>query len=215
MGALFTDRANAGRRLAAELAEYAGPNTVVIGLPRGGVPVAAEVAHALGAPLDICVVRKVGVPGHEELAMGAVAEGGYRVVDRSVIRWESISEDVLEERIRLKDAEVEQRVALFRGGRSTINLNGKTVIVVDDGLATGSTARVALQSVKARGAAKVVLAVPVAAADSLSSLAEVADEVICPFPMEEFYAVGVWYEHFEQTSDEEVKRILEERSTAS
>jgi len=172
------------------------------------VPVAAEVADALGAPLDICVVRKVGVPGHEELAMGAVAEGGYRVVDRGVVQWESISEDILEERMKLKEGEVEQRVALFRGGRSSVDLYGKTVIVVDDGLATGSTARVALQSVRARGAAKVVLAVPVAAADSLSSLTEVTDEVVCPFPMEEFYAVGVWYQHFGQTSDEEVISLL-------
>ena len=212
MQALFSDRRDAGRKLAVPLAPYAGSNTIVIGLPRGGVPVAVEVADALDAPLDICVVRKVGVPGHEELAMGAVAEGGFRSLERSVVRHESIPDEVLEQRMALKEAEVAERVSLFRGGRPAIDLRDKTVIVVDDGLATGSTARVALQSVRSRGAARVVLAIPVAAADALPSLAKDADAIICLFPLEEFYSVGLWYERFGQTSDNEVLRLLTRQS---
>jgi len=212
MGALFSDRRDAGRQLARKLTDYAGSATVVIGLPRGGVLVAAEVADELGAPLDICVVRKVGVPGHDELAMGAVAEGGFRVVDQSIVRWEEVPEEVLERRIAIKEEDVRTRTARFRGDRPAVDLHGKTVIVVDDGLATGSTARVALRSVRARGAVHVVLAVPVAAADSLRSMEAEADEVVCPFPMEDFTAVGLWYDHFDQTSDEEVVRLLAERA---
>ncbi len=208
MAALFADRVHAGRVLAQHLSGYRGSDTVVVGLPRGGVPVAAVVAEALGAPLEICVVRKVGVPGREELAMGAVAEGGVLVIEPQIVQLARISEPDLQAVVAAKRAEVEERVRRFRGARPPADVHGKTVIVVDDGLATGSTARAALMSLRQQGAQHLVLAVPVASTESLQTLEAVADDVVCPHALTDFWAVGMWYDDFRQTSDQDVVDLL-------
>lgn len=208
MAALFADRIDAGRVLAQHLSEYRGSNTVVVGLPRGGVPVAAVVAKALGASLEICVVRKVGIPGREELAMGAVAEGGVLVIEPQIVQLARISDTDLQSVVAVKHAEVEERVHRFRGARPRADVHGKVVIVVDDGLATGSTARAALTSLRQQGAQRLVLAVPVASADSLQTLEDVADDVVCPHALTDFWAVGMWYDDFRQTSDQDVVDLL-------
>jgi putative phosphoribosyl transferase len=207
----FRDRYEAGRRLGEQLVGngLAGADTVVLGLPRGGVPVAALVAEALGAPLDVVVVRKLGVPFQPELALGAVGEGGALVLDRDVVRMAGVDEDqlaALEERER---AEVERRAERVRAGRPPVSVEGRTAVVIDDGVATGSTARAACQVVRSRGASRVVLAVPVAPRASIRSLAEVADQVICLEMPEPFFAVGQFYEDFTQVSDDEVAVLLE------
>ncbi|MGA5817467.1 phosphoribosyltransferase family protein [Kitasatospora sp. NPDC094028] len=209
----FTDRTDAGRRLAARLAGLeglGGPGTVVVALPRGGVPVAAEVAAVLGAPLDLCVIRKLGVPYQPELGMGAIGEGGVRVLNESVMRVSGVTEKQLAEVERRERAELARRARRYRGDRPPLELRGRTVVVVDDGIATGSTARAACLIVRARGAARVVLAVPVAPGDWTDRLAGVADELVCVGTPSPFFAIGEFYEDFTQTEDEEVLRLLAE-----
>ncbi|MFF2613005.1 phosphoribosyltransferase family protein [Kitasatospora sp. NPDC058046] len=206
----FADRTEAGRRLAARLGHLTGPDTVIVALPRGGVPVAAEVAAALGAPLDICVIRKLGVPYQPELGMGAIGEDGVRVLNEQVIRFSSVTDGQLAEVERRERTELARRARRYRGDRPRADLRGRTVVVVDDGIATGSTARAACRIVRERGAARVVLAVPVAPADWAERLDEVADELVCVDTPSPFYAIGEFYADFSQTEDEEVLRLLAE-----
>jgi predicted phosphoribosyltransferase len=205
----FRDRVNAGRVLAEHLRKYAGrPDVLVLALPRGGVPVAYEVAKALGAPLDVFIVRKLGVPGHEEYAMGAVASGGVRVLNEDVVRGLGLN-DIAVERVAARElAELNRRERLYRGDRPEPDLKGRTVILVDDGLATGSTMKAAVKALAARGPARIVVAVPIAAADTCQALRREVDEVVCAVTPEPFHAVGLWYDDFRQTSDEEVHDLL-------
>jgi putative phosphoribosyl transferase len=204
----FADRRAAGRALADRLRSYVGRNDVVVlALPRGGVPVACEVAKTLEAPLDVFIVRKLGVPGHEELAMGAIASGGVRVLNEDVLRWYGLSEADVETVARIEVGELERREQLYRDGRDLIRIEGRVVILVDDGLATGSTMRAAVQAVRRLHPARIVVAVPVGARETCNSLRE-ADEVICALVPDSFSAVGQWYGDFSQTSDEEVRRLL-------
>ncbi len=209
----FIDRVDAGKRLGAALTHTADEHPVVLGLPRGGVVVAAEVAKALDAPLDVIVVRKLGVPGHEELAMGALAEGGAMVVNEDLVRRLGISKADLDAVRRREEAEMARRRSAFRGDRPAVDLTDRTVIVVDDGIATGSTARAALEDVRHRRASRIVLAVPVGAAESLASMDAAADEVVSLLRPMELWAVGQWYHDFSQTSDDEVVSLLERLST--
>jgi len=204
----FRDRVDAGRALAARLLPLQGRDLVVLGLPRGGVPVAAEVARVLGAPLDVVVVRKLGVPYQPELAMGAVGEDGVTIVNDEVVRSTRVSAAELAEVERREKAEVERRSQRFRAGKPRIPLEGRTAVVVDDGIATGSTAQAACEVVRRLGAARVVLAVPVAPASSVLALRDVADDVVCVETPPHFHAVGQWYDDFSQTSDEEVLDLL-------
>jgi predicted phosphoribosyltransferase len=209
MPAAFRDRKEAGRRLAAELRKYAGQrDVVVLALPRGGVPVASEVARALGAPLDVFVVRKVGVPWHEELAMGAIASGGVRLLNEELIRVYRIDPADVEMVMRREQAELERRERLYRGGRPFPDLRNKTVILVDDGLATGSTMRVAVEALRKEGPARIVVGVPVASPETCDAFRDVADDIVCAMTPEPFYAVGIWYDDFSQTTDEEVHELL-------
>jgi putative phosphoribosyl transferase len=206
---MFVDRVDAGRRLAVRLEHLRGEPVVVLGLPRGGVPVAYEVAMALGAPLDVIVVRKLGVPFQPELGMGAIGEGGVRVLNERVVRMAGVSEDeiaVVEARER---AELDRRARRFRGDRPRVPLAGRIAVVVDDGIATGSTARAACQVARAQGAAKVVLAVPVAPPDWEERIGADADELVCLATPEMFFAIGQFYDDFSQTADEEVTDCLE------
>lgn len=204
----YHDRVDAGQRLGAELAERDFVDPVVLGLPRGGVVVAAEVAIVLAAPLDVVVVRKVGVPGHRELAMGAIGEGGVRVVDERVRRAEQVDREAYERVEAIEEARVEERAALYRSVRPRLPLAGRTALLVDDGIATGSTARAAIAVCRAEDAASVVLAVPVAPPDAVAELARQADEVVCPSRPERFSAVGWWYDRFDQVSDDQVLTLL-------
>jgi putative phosphoribosyl transferase len=204
----FADRRAAGRRLAAALASRADLGPVVVGLPRGGVPVAAQVARSLHAPLDVIVVRKLGVPFQPELGMGAVGELGARVLDDQVVRRAHVSERELAEVERRERAEVERRARRFRGGRPLVPLDGRVVIVVDDGIATGSTAKAACQVVRARGASRVVLAVPVAPSDGEARIGDDADEYVCLETPNDFHAVGQFYDDFTPTTDDEVVACL-------
>ena len=206
----FVDRADAGRRLAVLLEHLRGPDVVVLGLPRGGVPVAFEVARALGAPLDVIVVRKLGVPFQPELAMGAVGEEGARVVDEEVQHAAGVSAEEFAAVEARERAELERRVRRFRGDRPAVPVAGRTAIVVDDGIATGSTARAACQVARAHGAARVVLAVPVAPRESVAELRDAADEVVCVEMPRSFFAIGQFYEDFTQTGDNEVVALLEQ-----
>jgi len=187
-----------------------GSDTVVLALPRGGVPVAAEIAHELAVPLDVFVVRKLGVPGHEELALGAIASGGVRVLNQGVVDAARMSPEAVERVARRELEEVERREAAYRGGRPPVETAGKRVILVDDGLATGATMRAAVAAVRATGPARIVVAVPIAAASTCEELAREVDEIICLRTPEPFYAVGLWYEDFSQTTDEEVRALLEQ-----
>ncbi|MFI8089339.1 phosphoribosyltransferase family protein [Streptomyces sp. NPDC086080] len=207
---LFLDRRDAGRRLASLLMPLKGPDVVVLGLPRGGVPVAAEVAKALSVPLDICLVRKLGVPFQPELGMGAIGEGGVRVINDEVVRAARVTPHQLAE-IEAREREVlESRARRYRGGREPAVLAGRTALIVDDGVATGSTARAACRIARAHGAARVVLAVPVAPHDWATRLGADADELICPHTPWSFYAIGQFYADFSQTDDDEVVACLEE-----
>ncbi|MFF2349476.1 phosphoribosyltransferase family protein [Kitasatospora sp. NPDC058115] len=207
-GTHFTDRTDAGRRLAALLGHLRGPRTVVVALPRGGVPVAAEVAAALGAPLDICVIRKLGVPYQPELGMGAIGEDGVRVINDHVLRPAGVTPEQLAAVEARERTELERRAHRYRGGRPPVDLRGRTVVVVDDGIATGSTARAACLIVRARGAERVVLAVPVAPREWTERLSGVADELVCVGTPSPFFAIGEFYADFSQTEDAEVLRHL-------
>lgn len=205
----FLNRPDAGRRLAARLMTYAHrSDVVVLGLPRGGVPVAAEVASALAAPLDVCVVRKIGVPSQPELAMGAIAEGGIQVLHHDLIRQLDLLPGEVEAVSARELAEVDRRVAMFRDGRPRQRLQGRTVILVDDGLATGATMEAAIGSVRSQAPAHVLVAVPVGASDTCRRLKTFADEVVCLETPEPFLAVGQWYQDFAQTTDDEVRDLL-------
>lgn len=211
----FTDRRHAGRVLASRLAKYAGrDDVIVLALPRGGVPVAYEVASALGAPMDVFLVRKLGTPGHRELAMGAIASGGVRVLNDDVVRWYGISEPAIERVAREEQEELERRERAYRDDRPPPDLANKIVILIDDGLATGSTMRAAAQAVRAHRPARVVIAVPVGAGQTCADLSAVADEVTCARMPEPFSAVGQWYLNFDQTDDDEVRELLQ-KSTAT
>ncbi|HXZ83739.1 MAG TPA: phosphoribosyltransferase family protein [Acidimicrobiales bacterium] len=209
----FGDRSAAGRQLAARLEDYRGTDTVVAGLPRGGVPVAFEIAVALDLELDVIVVRKLGAPWQPELALGAVGENGVRVLNAAVAATTGIGDDELAAIERRETAEVARRAALFRAGREGAPLVGRGVIVVDDGVATGATTRAACEVARATGARKVVLAVPVAPAESLAELAASADELVCLLAPTGFSSVGEWYDNFTQTSDAEVIALLEAAAT--
>ena len=216
MAMRFLDRRDAGRRLAKKLAGYADdPRVVVLGLPRGGVPVAYEVAQALHAPLDVFVVRKLGVPGHRELAMGAIASGGARVLNQDVIDALRISSAEVESVADREVQEVERQQRLYRGHVPLPELRGRTVIVVDDGLATGSTMRAAVGALRHSKPARIIVAAPVAAEETARTLREVADGVVCLSAPVDFHAVSMWYEDFSQTSDEEVRNLLEAASRAA
>jgi putative phosphoribosyl transferase len=205
----FRDRAEAGRQLAEQLRGYAGrDDVIVLALPRGGVPVGYEVAKALGAPLDVFVVRKLGVPGHEELAMGAIASGGTLVVDEGLIRSLGIGVARVQEAIAAEARELERREKLYRDGRGRPELEGKTVILVDDGLATGATMRAAALAVREHRPGRIVIAVPVAAAETCRELRGDADELVCVATPRPFGAVGLWYEDFSQTGDDEVRELI-------
>ncbi|WP_185949482.1 phosphoribosyltransferase [Microbispora sp. KK1-11] len=206
---MFVDRRDAGLRLGERLRGLPGTeDAVVLGLPRGGVPVAYHVARALGAPLDVIVVRKLGVPYQPELGFGAIGEGGVRVVNPDVVRLANITRDEMAEVERRERAELERRARRFRAGREPVDLAGRTVIVVDDGIATGGTARAACQVARAHGASRVVLAVPVGAPETIASLRRDADEVVCLDTPDHFYAIGAWYDDFTQASDEDVVECL-------
>lgn len=205
---MFADRRDAGRKLAARLAPYAAQQPVVIGLPRGGLPVAAEVAERLGAPLDVIVVRKLGAMWQPELGIGAIAEGGIRILNNAVLAEAGMSPEDIEEVTTREREELERRVSRYRGNRQPVSVAGRPVILVDDGLATGYTARAAIEALRRRGAGRVILAVPVAPLDSVRDLQSVADEVIAIETPTWFLAIGEWYEDFTQTSDEEVASIL-------
>ncbi|GGZ98165.1 phosphoribosyltransferase family protein [Streptomyces echinoruber] len=206
----FLDRRDAGRQLAARLAHFKGAEVVVLGLPRGGVPVAAEVARALGAPLDLCLVRKLGVPFQPELGMGAIGEGGVRVINDDVVRTAHVTPEELAEVEARERTVLESRARRYRGDREPVGLEGRTVLVVDDGVATGSTARAACRIARAQGAARVVLAVPVAPHGWTARLGEDADELVSPYTPRGFSAIGQFYADFSQTDDDEVVACLEE-----
>ncbi len=204
----FRDRRDAGRRLAALLEQSRREHPVVVGIPRGGVPVAAEVARSLGAPLDVAVVRKLGAPGNPEYAIGALAEGGVRVLSEDAVRALGLTDSQRDTLIARVEGELEERLRRYRGSRAPIELTGRTVILVDDGLATGRSARAAMRSLRKRGAARVILAVPVAARQSAHSLSEEADEVVCAELPTDLWAVGYWYRDFSPTTDAEVTALL-------
>lgn len=211
----FADRAEGGRVLAAALVGHVPADAVVLGLPRGGIPVAYEVARSFACPLDVLVVRKLGVPGHEELAMGAIASGGARVLNEDVIDDHGIPSAAIERAVARETEELRRREAAYRGDRVPLDLAGRTVVLVDDGLATGATMRVAVLAARAAGASHVVVAVPVAAQDTCVALRQLADEVVCAMTPEPFYAVGAWYHEFSPTSDDEVRGLLDASQAAS
>jgi putative phosphoribosyl transferase len=205
----FPNRTEAGRQLAEKLIKYAGrADVIVLGLPRGGVPVAFEVAQRLGVPLDVFLVRKLGVPGFEELAVGAIASGGVRVLNEDVMRAIPNVDEVIESVTARETAELERREQTYRDGRPAPELRDRVVILVDDGLATGATMRAAVKALRQRGVAKIVVAVPVGPPDTCREFEDEADETICASAPEFFQAVGQYYEDFSQTSDEEVRELL-------
>jgi putative phosphoribosyl transferase len=207
---IFADRREAGRVLASKLTEYAGrPDVLVLALPRGGVPVAYEVAKALHAPLDVFLVRKLGLPGREELAMGAIASGGVLVLNEDLVRNLRIPKPVLEAVIAAEQEELGRRERIYRGDRPPPDVRGRNVILVDDGLATGSTMRAAVAALRKQGPARIVVAVPIGAPETCSEFEREADDVVCAMTPEPFYAVGLWYGDFSQTTDEEVRELLE------
>ena len=205
----FHDRFTAGRELAKHLSAYANrSDAIVLGLPRGGVAVAYEVARALNLPLDVLLVRKLGVPGQEELAMGAIASGGVRVLNHAVIQALGLSQAAIDEVIRKEEQELRRREEQFRGQRPPLDLKGKTVILVDDGLATGATMWAAVTAVRQQEPAKIVMAVPVADPSSCDAFRQIADDVVCAITAEPLHAVGLWYQDFPQLTDDEVRALL-------
>lgn len=206
---IFRDRSEAGNYLATRLAHFANrDDTLVLALPRGGVPVAYEVAKALHAPLDIYLVRKLGVPGHEELAMGAIASGGVRVLNEDVVKYLVIPKSVIDSVAESELQELERRERAYRGNRPEPDVRGKTVILVDDGLATGSTMRAAAEALRQQQPARIVVAVPVSAPQTCDEYRMGVDEIVCAVTPEPFYGVGQWYIDFSQTTDEEVRELL-------
>ena len=205
----FADRRQAGKQLATQLAAYANrSDVVVLALPRGGVPVAFEVASALRAPLDVFLVRKLGVPGHEELAMGAIATGGVRVLNEEVTSRMHIPSSAIDEVAGREEQELKRRERLYRGDQPPPNVQGRTVILIDDGLATGATMRAAATALRQMHPAKIIIAVPVAASETCEEFRSEVDDVICVAVPEPFMAVGAWYSDFSQTSDDEVRKLL-------
>lgn len=207
---IFKDRTEAGQFLAEKLIKYANrPDVIVLALPRGGVPVAYEVASRLKAPLDVFVVRKLGVPGHEELAMGAIASGGVRVLNPDVLSYIRIHEAIIDQVTECELSELQRREQLYRGTRRPLDLKGRTVIVVDDGLATGSTMRAAVKALRQKHPKKIVVAVPVGARETCDSFQNEVDTMaVCAITPEPFHSVGLWYRDFSQTTDEEVRDLL-------
>ena len=213
---LFRDRFEAGRVLASKLSEFSRKNDVVVlALPRGGVPVGYEVAQALHAPLDVFVVRKLGTPGQEELAMGALASGGTTVLNREVIQALGISQSTIDAVAARENPELERREREYRDGRPALQVEGRTVILVDDGLATGSSMRVAIKALRKESAAQVVVAVPVASPSACLEFEAEVDKIVCAATPEPFWAVGQWYRNFSQTTDEEVRELLARAAAAS
>jgi putative phosphoribosyl transferase len=211
----FADRRTAGRELATRLSAYRGhPDVVVLGLPRGGVPVAFEIAEALDAPLDVFVVRKLGMPGQPEFAIGAIASGGVRVLSDDVISMYGVPRSTIEAITSQERGELHRREREYRDGRALGDLRHKTVILADDGLATGSTMRAAVDAVRALGPKRIIVAVPVGAPDTCREFANIADEIVCARMPESFSAVGRWYRDFSQTTDQEVQMLLRERAAA-
>jgi putative phosphoribosyl transferase len=206
----FVDRTEAGKLLATRLTHYTGrQDTIVLALPRGGVPVAFEIARALSAPLDVFLVRKLGLPGQEELAMGAIATGGVRVLNRDVVAYLAIPQRVIDTVTQQEQQELERRERLYRGDRPAPELRGATVILVDDGLATGSTMRAAIVALKKLQPACIVVAIPVAPPSTVEELQSEVDEVVCLFTPEPLDGVGRWYQDFSQTADQEVRSLLD------
>jgi predicted phosphoribosyltransferase len=209
MPSRFRNRREAGRLLAGKLAAYANrPDGLVLALPRGGVPVAYEVARALGAPLDVFLVRKLGLPGHQELAMGAVATGGVRVINKLVVRALRIPPELIDTVAAREEEELARQERLYRGDRPPPDIRGRTVILVDDGLATGATMLAAVKALRQQQPARIVVAAPVASRQTCEQLQPEVDDIVCAVTPEPFYAVGLWYEDFSQTSDEEVRDLL-------
>lgn len=205
----YENRYDAGRRLALSLSEYAGrPDVTVLALPRGGVPVGFEIARALRVPLDIFVVRKLGVPGQPEFAMGAIASGGALVLDQQTISELRISRDAVERVIAMERAELARREELFRGSRPPVDVSGRTIILVDDGLATGSTVQAAIAALRKEGPASVIVAAPVGSREACGAIGAVTDGCLCAMIPDRFYAVGLWYEDFSETTDAEVRQLL-------
>jgi putative phosphoribosyl transferase len=208
---IFKDRADAGRFLASKLNQFANlANVIVVGLPRGGMPVAYEVAHKLNAPLDLLVVRKLGVPGHEELAMGAIASGGVRLLNQDVLSHLGIPEDIIDLVIESEQRELERREREYRNNHPPLKLRGRTVIVVDDGLATGASMHAAVMAIRQKQPKKIIVAVPVGARDTCQSFQNEVDTMaICAITPESFQSVGAWYANFAPTTDDEVRKCLE------
>lgn len=205
----YLNREDAGKVLAQKLGEYANSDkAIILALPRGGVPVAYEIAKTLGLPLDVFIVRKLGVPGHEELAMGAIAMGGTTVLNDEIIRDLKISPDAIKRVSQTAQQELERRTQLYRGKKTLPNIKNQTVILVDDGIATGATIRVALNAIRKLSPNKIIVAVPVAEKSTCEKLSDMAEQIICPLRPLYFHAVGAWYEDFAQTSDEEVRFLL-------
>lgn len=212
----LANRQAAGRELARELADFAGmENLVILALPRGGVPVAAEIAKALGLPFDMLVVRKLGVPGHEELAFGAISGSGVRVLNKNLIAMLGLRQKQIESITEIEKSELERREKFYRNGRKRPKIEGATVIVVDDGIATGSTMSAAIKLLRQQAARRIIVAVPVSPVDTAARLRKEADEVVSLFEPEQFVAVGQWYEDFTQTSDNEVRQLLAEANPMS
>lgn len=212
---LFLNRTDAGRKLARYLMQYSGqPDLLVLALPRGGVPVAFEVAQALHAPLDVLLVRKLGVPGQEELAMGAIASGGVFVLNSEVVQGLEIPRETIDQAIAQEQAELTRRERLYRGDRPAVDVRGRTIILIDDGLATGSTMRAAVQALRRAAPRAIVCAVPVAASATCAELGREVDELVCIRTPEPFHAVGLWYEDFSQVSDAEVRELLDQSAAA-
>ena len=206
----FEDRFDAGRFLARQLQHHAGnPNVVVLALPRGGVPVAFEIARAIDAPLDVFVVRKLGAPGYEELAMGAIATGGVRVFNEEVIQHLGVSQSWIEATIREQEEELRRREEAYRGDRLPAELQGHTVILVDDGLATGASMRAAVRALRQRHPAAITVAVPIGSLDTCDQFRPEVEEIVCARTPEPFHAVGAWYQDFTQTTDDEVRELLD------
>ena len=210
---IFKDRVAAGEILANKLSKYAAENPLVLGLPRGGVPVAFEVAKALKAPLDVYIVRKLGVPGHEELAMGAIATGDVRVLNESVIGPLHISNEAIETETEKEKEELKRREGVYRSGRAPLNVANRTVLLIDDGIATGSTIKAAIAALKKQKAAKIIVGVPVAPASTIEELKKEVDDIVCVSTPDFFIAISVWYDEFPQTTDEQVRKLLKKAQT--